>query len=318
MVLNVIHQLLNYTACLLFLPISVSGKAVEAVFSLIRRVKEQNLSLEGKVVLITGASSGLGEALAQGFYKEGCKLILASRKSPELERVRDQLLGSSYRKGDVYPPVIIKLDLEETNIIPDKVKTILGIYGHVDILVNNAGVSYRGEILNTALDVDVKIMKVNYFGTVMLTKALLPSMVEHKSGHILMIGSIQAKLAIPFRSAYAAPKHALQAFSDCLRAEMKSHNIGVTVINPGYIRTSLSMNALTGSGQLYGKMDETTESGADPHEAAEAIVEAVKLRRDEVQLCSLYYRIVIYLRVLFPNVFFLAMGRRAAKLRKTA
>ena len=124
--LNLFKQLLNYAACLVFLPISITGRVIEALLSLKQAITHQHTSLEGKVVLITGASSGLGEALARSFYKEGCKLIIASRRYSELERVRDQLMGSSSRLkgGSVYPPVIIQLDLEELNNLPDKIRYI--------------------------------------------------------------------------------------------------------------------------------------------------------------------------------------------------
>lgn len=168
--LNFMKQWLNCCACLLFLPVTLVGRFVEALIHLKQRLSKHDSNLEGKVVLITGASSGLGEALAKCFYKEGCKLIIASRRYSELERVRDQLMGSGLRKGTVYPPVIIQLDLQDMTNLADKVRTILGVYGYIDILVNNAGISYRGEAIETNLEVDAKVMNVNYFGTVALTK----------------------------------------------------------------------------------------------------------------------------------------------------
>jgi len=313
---NAVQHLFNQAACLLFLPITIVGRAIELIFSIIKQLKSEDLCLEGKVVVITGASSGLGEALAHAFYKEGCRLIIASRRTSELSRVRDEILSSCFRKGKVFPPVIVQLDLSEMEKIHDVTNTILGIYGHVDILVNNAGVSYRGEICETAPDVDARIMNINYLGTVMLTKGLLPSMMERKSGRILMIGSLQAKLAIPFRSAYAASKHALQAFSDCLRAEASSYNIGVTVVNPGYIKTNLSLNALTGTGEQYGQMDKNTETGIDATKAALRIVTVVKRKQDELLLCAWYYHIIVYVRALFPQMFFIFMERRATNSKK--
>ena len=119
-----------------------------------------------------------------------------------------------------------------------------------------------------------------------------------------------------YRSAYSASKHALQAFSDTLRAEVRHHNIDVTVINPGYMRTNLSLNALTGSGNTYGHMDPTTENGLDPNEAARQVIAAIKSRKQEVMLCSLFNKFVIFIRALFPAFFFWAMVRRANKLKK--
>lgn len=170
--LNFIKQLLSSFACLLFLPVTLVGRLVEALFDLKQKLSKHDSNLEGKVVIITGASSGLGEALAKCFYKEGCKLIIASRRYSELERVRDQLMGSGLRKGTVYPPVIIQLDLQDMTNMADKVKTILGVYGYVDILVNNAGISFRGDAIDTSLEVDAKVMNINYFGTIGLTKGM--------------------------------------------------------------------------------------------------------------------------------------------------
>lgn len=118
------------------------------------------------------------------------------------------------------------------------------------------------------------------------------------------------------RSAYGASKHALQAFSDSLRAEVKEHNLSVTVINPGYIRTSISVNALKGDGNKNGRSDESIESGADPYKSAQQIVRAVKIKKEEVLLCSFIYKIAVLIRAFFPKVFFLLMERRAAKARK--
>lgn len=163
------------------------------------------------------------------------------------------------------------IDLSELNSIPGQVSSVLAIFGHIDILINNGGISNRGAVNETNVDVDIKVMLVNYFGTVALTKgkvivnccicvsnelfvllAVLPTMLARGSGHVVAVSSVQGRIAIPNRSAYAASKHALQAFCDTLRAEVSSHGIKVTVVSPGYIQTKLSLNALTGSGQTYG------------------------------------------------------------------
>lgn len=162
-----------------------------------------------------------------------------------------------------HPPVIQPLDLSDLNSIAGKVQEVLEVHGAIDILVNNGGISVRGDALSTAIDVDIRIMLVNYFGTVALTKACLPSMMARKEGRIVSISSVQGKFAIPHRSAYSASKHALQAFSDSLRAEVAKDNIKVTLVSPGYINTALSLNALTGSGAQYGsKCIETEESSS--------------------------------------------------------
>lgn len=255
-----------------------------------------------QVVVITGASSGLGEALAHNFYVAGCKVVLAARRREELERVRTDLL-EIHSVSDVkvasetstlswhsfhsisslpvqpmptHPPIVLPLDLTDLNSMPEKVAEVEKIFGYIDILINNGGVSVRSDVLSTAMDVDIKVMLVNYFGSVALTKgasksfffsftifclnfefdfffpAALPTMLKRKEGRIVCVSSVQGKFSLPHRSAYSASKHAMQAFCDSLRAEVAEHNVKVLCVSPGYINTALSLNALTGSGRNYG------------------------------------------------------------------
>lgn len=176
----------------------------------------------------------------------------------------------------------------------------------------------RSEAIDTKIDVDIKIMLVNYFGSVALTKAVLPSMIQRKEGRILCIGSVQGKFGIPQRSAYAASKHALQAFCDSLRAEMSENNIKVTLISPGYINTSLSMNALTGTGSAYGEMDANTASGADRFKLAKKILAAILDDEKDVVMGPIAARLAYYLRFFCPPLFFWIMAQRASKLSNQA
>lgn len=275
-----------------------------------RRYKE---CLPGKVVLITGASSGLGEALAHTFFLAGCKVVLAARRKEELDRVRRDLLAL-HTTVVTHSPVIIPLDLSDINSLPDKVKEILEIHGQIDVLINNGGVSVRSDCLSTAIDVDIKVMLVNYFGTVALSKACLPSMIKRKEGRIVCISSVQGKFSIPHRSAYGASKHALQAFCDSLRAEMAEHNVKVTLISPGYINTALSMNAFTGTGDKYGKQDPTTASGASPDTVAKRILKALLRDEDDITIAPIAPRVAYWIRHLCPPIYFWIMARRAKKL----
>ncbi|XP_066141539.1 dehydrogenase/reductase SDR family protein 7-like [Euwallacea fornicatus] len=268
--------------------------------------------LAGKVVVITGASSGLGEALAHEFYKYGAQVVLCSRRRQELERVRTDLLHSQC-KDKTHAPIIIPLDLAEFKDFGNHVDKILSITGKIDILINNGGRSHRGRVIDTSIEVDEKIMAVNYFGTISLTKAILRDMLKKKQGHIVFISSVQGLVALPDRSAYSASKHALNAFSDSLRAEVAAENIFVTVVIPGYIKTQLSMNALTGSGKAHGQLDATTESGYSPEEVAEEIVKGVVTKKKEMIISSLLPKIAIFLRRYLPFLYFLVMERRAKK-----
>lgn len=271
--------------------------------------------LQDKVVLITGASSGLGEALAHKFFAAGCKVILASRRAAELERVKEDLLQSVPQPTVQHTPAVVPLDLADLSTIAEKAQQALRIHGRIDILVNSGGISYRGEASDTSVEVDVKLMMVNYFGHVALTKAILPNMIEMRDGTIVAISSVQGKIGLPFRSAYAASKHATQAFFDSLLSEVAQYNVHVCVVSPGYIRTNLSMNALTGTGAVYGVMDETTATGMAPEDVADIVLEAVINKRTDVVISSFIPRLVLFVRVLLPWLYFTIMKGRAKRLR---
>lgn len=207
----------------------------------------------------------------------------------------------------------MKLDLSDLHSLPGKVSQILDIFGHIDILVNNGGISVRSDIASSAIDVDIKVMMVNYFGSVAMTKAVLPSMVKRQQGQIVFISSIQGKVALPYRSAYSASKHAMSAFSDSLRAEVHKHNIKVLLVSPGYINTALSLNALTATGQTYGKTDPATANGLSPERASDEILKAVLQDQKDLLLAPIGIKLVPILRTLWPSAYFWAMKRRAAK-----
>nr|XP_016937443.1 dehydrogenase/reductase SDR family protein 7-like [Drosophila suzukii] len=287
-----------------------------ALFNIWQRFRAQKFrnQLPGKVVLVTGASSGLGESLAHVFYRAGCRVILAARRTQELERVKKDLLALDV--DPAYPPTVLALDLAELNSIPEFVTNVLAVYNQVDILINNGGISVRADVASTAVDVDLKVMVVNYFGSVALTKALLPSMVKRGSGHICFISSVQGKFAIPQRAAYSASKHAMQAFADSLRAEVANKNINVSCVSPGYIRTQLSLNALTGSGSSYGKMDDTTAKGMSPDKLADRILQCILRKEPDIIVSDLQAKIAYYLRHLCPSLYFWIMAKRALKLEK--
>jgi len=220
----------------------------------------------------------------------------------------------AYVTVPTYPPVVLNLDLEKHDSLSNIGRSASNFYGHIDILINNGGVSYRGSIMETDVEVDMRVMNINYFGQIVLTKAVLENMIKRKEGHIVSIGSVQGRIAIPFRSSYASSKHAFQAFTDCLRAEVKKHNVKVTMINPGYIRTNLSLNALTGKGSNYGVMDDATLSGYDPSEVARSILKAVIKGESELTIATIGPRLAMGIRSLFPNLFFWMMQNRADRL----
>lgn len=234
------------------------------------------MQIKGKTVWITGASSGIGEALTYAFAKEGAaKLILSGRRINELERVKNACPASA-------EVVIQVLDVADHDAIPTIAQNIENQVGTIDILINNAGISQRGTVLETGLEVDKRIMDVDFFGTVAMTKAVLPKMVTQKSGLFIVMSSVSGKLGVPQRSAYSAAKHALHGFFDALRAENTHLGIKVLMVCPGYIKTNISKNALTSSGEKSGKMDDNQENGMSAEALASRIVKAV--RKDELEI----------------------------------
>jgi short-subunit dehydrogenase len=254
-----------------------------------------------KIIWVTGASSGIGEALVHELArKKGVKLILSSRRKEELERV----------KGNCPPQVqanirILPLDLAQPDTLKLCVEAAVQLFGHVDILINNGGISQRSLAKDTLLTVDRQVMEIDYFGTVALTKFLLPYFLRRKAGHFVTVSSVMGMIGTPYRSGYAAAKHALHGFFDSLRAELwkESKSIYVTLICPGWIRTNVTLNALTGDGSKLNKMDKTTEHGLSPRVCAEKIMEAVQKKKEEVYIGGAKEVFGVYLKRFFPNLF---------------
>lgn len=230
--------------------------------------------LKDKVVWITGASSGIGEALAVAASAAGAKLVLTARRESELLRVRNACAD---------PKRVAVLPLDLTAFDADAAaKQAAWFFGPVDVLVNNAGISQRGTVLQTEMAVYRRIMELDFFACVALTKALLPQMVTRKAGHIVTISSVVGYVGTPLRSGYAAAKHALHGFYDALRAEVWRENVQVTLICPGYIKTNVSLNAITGDGGTHGLMDDGQLRGMSAPECARQIWAAVAAGREEV------------------------------------
>ncbi|XP_060883152.1 LOW QUALITY PROTEIN: dehydrogenase/reductase SDR family member 7B [Labrus mixtus] len=296
------------------LQLVLAGAGVWLLYRILLRLRP-GAALQDAVVVITGASSGLGKECARVFHAAGARLVLCGRDAARLQQVVEELTAGS-AGSQTHTPRTVTFDLADADSVDGAAEEILKCYGHVDVLINNAGISYRGNILDTHTSVHRDVMETNYFGPVALTQALLPSMVRQRSGHIVVISSVQGKISIPYRSAYAASKHATQAYFDCLRAEMERYGIPVSVISPGYIRTNLSVNAVTGDGSKYGVLDKTTASGRDPRDVAQAVLKAVRQRSKDIVLAGPLPHVAIYLRTLWPALFFKLMSSRARKEHK--
>jgi short-subunit dehydrogenase len=254
-------------------------------------------SLKDRVVWITGASSGIGEAMVYAFVNEGARVILSARRKEELERVKGNCPATAQANVRVLP-----LDLSQSSTLGLTTEAAVQMFGHIDILVNNGGISQRSLAKDTNLDVDRRIMEVDYFGTIAITKFLLPYFIKQGGGHYVTITSITGVVATPYRTGYAAAKHALHGFFDALRAEVWNNNISVTLVLPGWVQTQVSVNALAGDGSQHNEMDETTAKGLLPDYVASEVVSAVKKKKREVYIAGTKERMAVFLKRAAPGL----------------
>ena len=251
---------------------------------------------DNKTVWITGASSGIGEALAVRLSQTDARLVLSARRTEELERVKNRCRVPA----NVY---LLPLDVTDFDHMPAAAEKAAAFTGRVHILINNAGVSQRSLVKDTLFYVDRRIMDINYLGTVAVTKALLPHFMQHGQGHYVTVTSVTGKYGTPFRSAYAASKHALHGFFDSLRAELEPAGIRVTLITPGFIKTPITLAALTGDGSPLNQSDPGNANGLDPDVFAARMLHAVAAGKREKAIGGPKEMFGIYMKRFFPGVF---------------
>ncbi len=249
---------------------------------------------KNKTIWITGASSGIGLALAKAFSSQDCTLILSSRREKSL-KAAEELCHKNAR-------ILLQiLDLEDTENHQKIVLEVLEKVGTVDLLIHNGGISQRALAKDTDFSVDKKLMAVNYLGTVSLTKAILPFMLKNGGGHFGVVTSLTGIIPSPYRSGYAASKHALHGFFDSLRAELDDNGISVTLLAPGFVKTQVSINALGPNGEAIGVMDHAQANGISAEQCAKKIIQALKQRKREVYIGRESY--AAYVKRYFPSLF---------------
>jgi len=248
-----------------------------------------------KIVWITGASSGIGEALVYEYFKAGNKLIISARNRDELFRVK----GNCQNSFNVH---VLPFNLTETVTLQNKAEDAIKIFGKIDLLINSGGVSQRGLALETELKTEQQIMDTNFWGTVVLSKAVLPLMIQNGGGQIVVISSLVGKFGTKLRSVYSASKHALHGYFDSLRSEVYDKNIDITIVCPGFIKTNVSVNALTASGKNQGTMDDAQANGMSAKDCAAEIVKAVAAKKEEVYIGGKETKAVL-LKRFFPKIF---------------
>lgn len=267
----------------------------------------------GKVIWITGASSGIGEALAEAFAARGAQIILSGRRTDALQAVADRLPTPSF---------VLPFETTDKQALPAIVEQAIGWQGRVDGLVNNAGISQRALAVDSALDVYDRIIAVDLLAPIWLTQLLLPHMTGRKSGLIVGISSVAGRAGVPLRTAYCAAKHGLIGYLDALRSETEVHyGLKVHTVLPGSIRTEVSANALSGDGSAHGQTDSAIANGMDPAECAARILQGIDAGDAEILVAEGIEEMIAKLRMSDPVKLFEmvgAMGGQMAAKREEA
>ena len=255
------------------------------------------MNFGGKVIWITGASSGIGKAVAIEISKDKAHLILSGRNEQALREVAE----ACEKNGSTTET--FAFDLGDEASINNVVQTVLSKTVKIDALYQFGGISQRSFASETPLFVDRKIFEVNYFGTITLTKAVLPKMIKNGGGHIAVTSSIVGKFGFPYRSSYSASKHALHGFFESLQAENASNNIRVSVIIPGRIKTNISVNAIDKDGKTHSKMDDGQDKGMSAEKSAKIICKKLKKEKKEI-LVGGNEVLMVYIRRFLPALYY--------------
>ncbi|WP_262694947.1 SDR family oxidoreductase [Kordiimonas aquimaris] len=256
---------------------------------------------ENQVVWITGASSGIGEALAYEFAKCGARLILSARREDELTRVMQSCVQNGAAADSIS---IVLLDVTDEAALPSKVADAQALWGRIDMLINNAGISQRSLCIDTDMATYRRLFEVDVFGKIALTKEVLPIMLKQGSGHMAVTASVAGKIGVSQRTGYCAAKHAMMGFFDALRSEVSKDGIRVTTITPGFIRTAISEHALKGDGSKFGKVDANIAGGMDVKECASVIMRGFKKGKQEIPVGKGIEMKALTIKRFFPNMLF--------------
>lgn len=264
------------------------------------------MNLANKVIWITGASSGIGEAIVNALAKENCKLVISARRVEELNRVK---ANTKLTDENI---LVLPIDLEQHQNAKEWTKKVIDKFGRIDILINNGGISQEGFALNTSAAVEQKIMNINYFGNVALSKAVAPFMQQQQSGKIVIITSIAGKFGQAGLSSYSASKHALYGFYDSFRLELKEDNISVLLVSPGFINTNVTLNAVTGDGSTFNKNSPAQENGMKTEVFARKFISALKSNANHKYIGNKELLAVPF-KTFFPNLFYNLIYKMSTK-----
>ena len=231
------------------------------------------MSFDKQVAWITGASSGIGAALAREFAARGARIVLSGRDEARLSAVAAELDPET---------LCLPFDVRDDAAMAAATGEAIAWQGGVDIAVANAGVSQRGTARKTDMQVYREIIAIDLTQQIAFIQGLVPHMADRGSGRMVFISSVAGKVGVPMRTAYCAAKFGLIGYADALRAELSQSGVEVHVIAPGSVATDVSRNALTANGSKRGKSDPAIDGGIPADEAAREMVDAIALNQREI------------------------------------
>lgn len=250
---------------------------------------------------------------AKLFHTGGARLILCGSNWERLETLAEKLMSES-DPTLTFPPKLVELDFSNMESVPEVISEILECYGCLDVLIFNSSMKVKAPVQCLSLEMDRIVMDVNYFGPITLVKGVLSSLICRRTGHILLVNSIQGKLPMPFRTTYAASKHAVQAFFDCLRAEVQEYGITVSIVNHTFIKTPSTHSEDEDTAKSVWTDVKPSSLGVTPKEMASELLKTLSSKKKEICVARSIPKAALYVRSLFPNLFFTIM---AAGVRNT-
>lgn len=253
-------------------------------------------SLNNKVIWITGASSGIGEALVHACAKQNAKIILSARRENELKRIAAEA-GLNEKNS-----LILAFDLADTSKAEGLAKLVLDTFGKIDILINNGGQSQRAEAIEVSNETERRLFEINYFSATNLSKAVLPYMIKEGKGKIVVISSIAGKFGFYLRSTYSAAKHALHGYFESLRLEVEKCGVSVLMVCPGKIKTNVSLNAQGSNEDAHNKMDPSHENAMSAEECAHQIIQGILKNKEEIFIGGKEL-LAVKIKRFFPKLF---------------
>lgn len=250
----------------------------------------------GKTVIVTGASSGIGEELVRFLAKSGANIVLCARSKDKMKAIVDSLNLSAERS------LILGIDFSQQVDYKPYVDQVLAKFQKIDILINNAGIAQKSLVQETNEEVERRVMEVNYFANINFTKTVIPHFIEKGSGHIVGISSILGEIGLPFVGPYCASKHAVNGYYNSMRYDLEKFGIDVSIVSPGFIKTEITKKSLTGSGEVHSKDSIAQEKGMDAKKCAQQILNRISRKKRQSYVGGLEVLMPKF-ALLFPRIF---------------